>query len=74
MRIFMTVIAFLALAPLAHGQGHGLFIFANDGQDQEQQDMDEFQCMRIARDRTGFDPMATPTATTARPETQGGVE
>ena len=35
--------------------------------------MDEFQCIRIARDRTGFDPMATPTATTRRPETEGGA-
>ena len=27
----------------------------------------------MARDRTGFDPMATPTATTQRPQQQGGV-
>lgn len=29
--------------------------------------------MRTARDMTGFDPMATATATTAPPPTQGGA-
>jgi len=67
----MTLILFFTLVPLAVAQEW--FIFANDGQDQEQQDLDEFQCIRIARDRTGFDPMATPTATTRAPETQGGA-
>ena len=71
MRILITLIAFFALVPFAHA--HGLFIFPNEGQSQDQQDKDEFQCIRIARDRTGFDPMATPTATRARPETQGGA-
>ena len=71
MRVLMTLIIFLALAPLALAQEW--FIFANDGQDQDQQDLDEFQCIRIARDRTGFDPMATPTATSAPPATQGGA-
>ncbi len=71
MRIFFTLIAFFALVPVAHA--HGLFIFANEGQNQEQQDLDEFQCIRMARDQSGFDPMATPTATTARPATEGGA-
>jgi hypothetical protein len=71
MRFLMTLILFFALAPGAQAQDW--FIFPNDGQDQEQQDMDEFQCIRISRDRTGFDPMATPTATTRAPETQGGA-
>ena len=74
MRILMTLIVFFALAPLAQAQGgHGLFIFPDNGQDQDQQDMDEFQCMRVARDMTGFDPMATAVATTAPPPTQGGA-
>ena len=71
MRVLMTLILFFALAPGAQAQDW--FIFPNDGQDQEQQDIDEFQCIRISRDRTGFDPMATPTATTRAPETQGGA-
>ncbi len=71
MRISVTVIVLFALVPVAQAQDW--FIFANDGQDQEQQDMDEFQCIRIARDLTDFDPMATPTAETSAPQTQGGA-
>ena len=71
MRVMITLIVFFALAPLAQAQE--LFIFPDDGQDQDQQDLDEFQCIRIARDRTGFDPMSTPTARTRAPETQGGA-
>ena len=62
MRILIALIAFFALTPLAQAQE--FFVFPNEGQSQDQQDKDEFQCIRIARDRTGFDPMATPTATT----------
>lgn len=71
MRILMTLMAVLAFAPVAQAQD--LFVFPNEGQSQDQQDMDEFQCQRMARDRTGFDPMATPTATSAAPQQQGGV-
>ena len=71
MRIFITFTLFFGLMPLAGA--HGLFIFPNSGQSQDQQDQDEFQCIRIARDRTGFNPMATPTATTRAPETRGGA-
>ena len=71
MRISILLIVFFAMVSLA--SAHDLFIFGNDGQDQDQQDLDEFQCIRMARDRTGFDPMATPTATTRAPETQGGA-
>jgi len=71
MRVMITLIVFFALAPLAQAQE--LFIFPNDGQDQDQQDLDEFQCIRVARDRTGFDPMSTPTASTRAPETRGGA-
>ena len=71
MRILMTLIVSLTVAPVA--LAHGLFIFPNDGQSEDQQDQDEFQCIRAATRQTGFDPMQTPTATTAPPETQGGV-
>ena len=71
MRILFTLIAFFALTTVV--QAHGLFIFPNEGQSQDQQDKDEFQCIRAATDRTGFNPMAAPGATRARPETQGGA-
>ncbi len=71
MRVLITLIVFFALTSLAHA--HGLFVFPNEDQSQAQQDKDEGQCIRLARERSGFDPMATPTATRAQPETQGGV-
>lgn len=71
MRRLMVIAIVMAFVPLAHGQE--LFVFPNDGQSQDQQDQDEFQCQRDARNRTGFDPMATPRARTAAPEQQGGV-
>ena len=71
MRVLMTLIAICFL--VASAQAQELFVFPNEDQSQDQQDKDEFQCHRLARDRTGFDPMQTPTATRAKPETQGGA-
>ena len=68
---WMTLIVVAALAPLVSAQE--LFIYPAEGQSQDQQDMDEFQCMRFATERTGFDPMQTPRATTRAPEQQGSV-
>ena len=67
MRIVIALIVFFALAPLALAQES--FVFPNKGQSQDQLDLDQAQCMTIARERTGFDP----TATTRAPQTQGGV-
>ena len=71
-------IAFLALALVLAGPAvaQDLYVYANDGQSKEQQDADEFQCYKWARDETGFDPMAVPTATEPPPQQeskQGGV-
>jgi hypothetical protein len=71
MRIFITATFLMTITPVVWG--HGLFIFPNNDQNQNQQDQDEMQCMRAARDQSGFDPMATPTATSALPQTQGGL-
>ncbi len=71
MRILFTLMVFFASTSVA--QAHGLFVFPNEGQSQDQQDKDEFQCIRTATDRTGFNPMAAPSTTRARPETQGGA-
>jgi len=45
-----------------------LMIYPNEGQDKEKQEMDEFQCYGWAKDQSGFDPMAVPTATAPPPE------
>jgi hypothetical protein len=65
------LITSLVLASVAHG--HDFFIFGNSGQSQDQQDQDEFQCIRAATDRTGFDPMARAQATRPPPQQQGGA-
>jgi outer membrane lipoprotein SlyB len=53
-----------------------VFIYPNKGQSQKQQDKDKYECYNWAKQQTGFDPMAQPTAT-APPPTQeasrGGV-
>jgi uncharacterized protein YcfJ len=56
-------------APAANAQD--LFIYAAQGQTQDQQDLDEVQCRRFATERTGFDPRETRRATTAPPEQRG---
>jgi hypothetical protein len=71
MRILMTLIVFLGL--LSSGHAQELFVFPNEGQDQDQQDLDEFQCQRDATNRSGFDPMAQPQATRPPPEQRGGA-
>jgi hypothetical protein len=45
-----------------------LMIYASEGQDKDKQEMDEFQCYGWAKDQSGFDPMAVPTATEAPPQ------
>ena len=71
MRVLSLLVALFALTPAVQAQE--LFVFANDGQSQDQQDLDTIQCQRMATDRTGFDPMATPTASRPPPQQQGGA-
>lgn len=47
-----------------------LIIFPAGGQSSEQMEQDKFQCYGWAKNESGFDPMATPTATTAPPQQQ----
>ena len=71
MKALTTLMFVLALSPVAGAQE--LFVFPNDGQSQDQQDMDTIQCQRSATERTGFDPMATPRASAPAPQQQGSV-
>lgn len=53
-----------------------LYIYPNNGQSEEQQEADQYQCYGWARKETGFDPMATPQATEPPPQQEakkGGV-
>lgn len=71
MKTWMCVL--LTALCVGKAQAADFFIYPAEGQDSEQQQRDEFECQRFARDRTGFDPMATPRATTSQPEQRGGA-
>ena len=42
-------------------------VYPAKGQSQDQMERDKFECMRWAREQTGFDPMQTPRTTSAPP-------
>ena len=44
------------------------YIYPAKGQTKEQLEQDKFQCYSFAKDATGFDPMAPPTATAPAPQ------
>jgi hypothetical protein len=51
-------------------------IYPNKGQSQEAQDKDKYECYGWAKQHSGFDPMAPPTASTPPPQAgakEGGV-
>jgi hypothetical protein len=47
--------------------GDDLFIYPNKGQTKQQQEKDKYECYIWAKQQTGFDPMAQPTATASPP-------
>ncbi len=47
-----------------------VFAYPNQGQSQEQQDKDNFECYNWARQQSGFDPMQVPTASAPPPQQQ----
>jgi len=56
--------------------GDDVFIYPNKGQSEQQQEKDKYECYIWAKQQTGFDPMAQPTATAPPPAQeakQGGV-
>ena len=72
----MLIVA-LGVGP-AFGQQQfgGLFIYPNKAQNQDQQNKDQMECYNWAKTNTGFDPMATPTASQPPPQKEakkGGV-
>ena len=48
---FATVCAFLSTTAQS-----GLFVYPQQGQGREQQDQDEYQCYKWAKDNSGVDP------------------
>jgi hypothetical protein len=70
-----TTIAALLMVLLAGQQALAadLYVYPAKGQSPDQQASDEGQCYAFAKQQTGFDPMATPTATSPMPQEQGSV-
>jgi hypothetical protein len=48
-----------------------MFIYPAAGQSADQQQKDEYECYNFGKQNSGFDPMAAPTATTAKPQNEG---
>lgn len=74
-RIFGTVLAVMVLAPLCYRnvQAADVYVYPAKGQSSEQQNNDQAACYQFARQETGFDPMARPTATSPAPQQRGSI-
>jgi hypothetical protein len=74
----VSALFFLPLSVVLAGPavGQEMFIYPEQGQTQDQQKSDEYQCYNWAKGETGFDPMAAPVASTPPPDKgapKGGV-
>ena len=70
------VAALCGMCVAANSMADELMIFPNVDQTAEQQEQDKFACYSWAKDQSGFDPMAPPTATEPPPQQQarkGGI-
>lgn len=73
-----TIAMMLTITILMVGQSFAQepFVYPAKGQSQEQLEKDKFECYSWAKQNTGFDPMAQPTASTpppAKEAPQGGL-
>jgi hypothetical protein len=50
------------------------FVYPKNNQDAQQQQKDEGECYVWAKNQTGFDPMATPTASEPAPQVDSGAD
>jgi len=72
-RFFVSALAASILViPHAFAQSEAI-IYPDKGQSKEQQEQDQFQCYTWAKQQSGFDPMAPPTAKTAPPPQEAPV-
>ena len=73
----ITVVFILAcLALVVTASAQELVVYPSNGQSSEQMEQDKFQCYSWAKNESGFDPMALPTASAPPPQKEakkGGV-
>ncbi|MCD6186634.1 MAG: hypothetical protein J7K09_00605 [Desulfuromusa sp.] len=70
----VIILACLALAVSASAQE--TIVYPSNGQSNEQMEQDKFQCYSWAKNESGFDPMAIPTASAPPPQKEaqkGGI-
>ena len=70
-RISSIVLATLVVFCAGHLSAQDLYVYPNQGQNDEKQEQDQFQCYTWARDETSFDPMQAPRASTPPPQSSG---
>jgi hypothetical protein len=68
MSVILTTTLLGALWASAPLRADELMIYPKEGQSPEQQEKDKFECYGWAKNESGFDPMAPPTATEAPPK------
>lgn len=76
MRHMISLLAIIAIVAMSPANADELMIYPAEGQDQATQDKDKFECYGWAKEQSGFDPMAPPTATEPPPQKgakKGGV-
>jgi len=66
--VSILIVLFFAGVTLAQDP----IVFPAKGQSQDQMEKDKFSCYQWARNKTGFDPMQTPTASTPPPQQKAG--
>ncbi len=66
-----TVLATLVVFCAGHLNAQDLYVYPNQGQNDEKQEQDQFQCYTWARDETSFDPMQAPQASRPPPQSSG---
>ena len=75
-RLILLSMSLLVISAPSMVIADDFFIYPNKGQSQEQMDKDKFECFQWAKQQTGFDPMAVPTASSPPPQQEapkGGV-
>ena len=58
----------ILMAPSAAPLAQDVFAYPNQGQSQEQQQQDQFECFNWSKQQSGFDPMAVPRASAPPPQ------
>jgi hypothetical protein len=61
-----------ALLALGSAWAQEVIVYPAGGQSAEQTEKDKYECYQWAKDQSGFDPMAPPTATRPPPQEKAG--